>query len=196
VLCRDWHFWSVGLYVEAEVVPTLTNLDLQDIQEARQRVCRTFPGTAFSSQAEGQYGVSDTVTIDLDVRKDGRKFRLVGAFEAQLELGCCRCLEAFSWPVSVDVDLLYLPASDGMGERDVQIEESDLSTAFYHDEQIDLVQLVDEQFQLTLPMKPLCRRDCRGLCAVCGGNRNATECKCVEIWEDPRLDVLRSLLKQ
>jgi len=185
-----------GMYLETETVPTPTNLDLQDIQEARQRVCRTFSGPAFSSETEDQYRVSDAVTIDLDVRKDGRRFRLVGGVEAQLELGCCRCLEAFNWSVSVNVDLLYLPASDGTGERDVQIEESDLSTAFYQDEQIDLGQLVHEQFQLALPMKPLCRRDCRGLCAVCGGNRNVKQCQCVETWEDPRLAALRSLLKQ
>ena len=53
-----------------------------------------------------------------------------------------------------------------------------------------------EQFQLGLPMKPLCRDECRGLCSVCGGNRNTTVCQCLEQWEDPRLAVLKSLLHQ
>ena len=95
----------------------------------------------------------------------------------------------------MDVDLLYLPASENRGDAEVQIEEEDLSTAFYRDEEIDLMHLVQEQFQLVLPMKPLCRTDCRGLCTVCGGNRNAVPCQCVDTWEDPRLAGLKQLLK-
>jgi uncharacterized protein len=73
------------------------------------------------------------------------------------------------------------------------VEESDLNASYYRDDQIDLGQLVLEQFQLMLPMKPLCRDACRGLCAVCGGNRNIELCDCVETWEDPRLAVLKKL---
>jgi uncharacterized protein len=50
-----------------------------------------------------------------------------------------------------------------------------------------------EQFYLSLPMKPLCRQDCRGLCTVCGTNLNRETCDCKRDWEDPRLDVLRKL---
>ena len=98
--------------------------------------------------------------------------------------------------VGVDVDLLYLPVSDNTTAGEVRIEESDLRVAFYRGDQIDLGQLMHEQFQLALPMKPLCRTDCRGLCAVCGGNRNTTACQCVARWDDPRLAVLKGLLNQ
>ena len=94
----------------------------------------------------------------------------------------------------MDVDLSYLPATDNTGEGEVQIEESDLRTAFYRDDQIDLGQLIHEQFQLALPMKPLCRSDCRGLCAVCGGNLNTAVCACAVAQNDPRFAVLKSLL--
>jgi uncharacterized protein len=50
-----------------------------------------------------------------------------------------------------------------------------------------------EQFYLALPMKPLCRDECRGLCPVCGINRNRETCDCQSAWVDPRLDALRSL---
>ena len=171
------------------------NLDLRTIKGSRDRVRRTFPGAPLSQGGVDHYRVADTVTLDLDVRKDGSKVRVVGRLAATLELGCCRCLEPFRWVVSVAVDVLYLPASDNTGDAEVRIEESDLGTAYYRDDQIDLGQLMHEQFQLALPMKPLCRDDCRGLCAVCGGNRNTTACQCVEPWADPRLTVLKSLLK-
>ena len=50
-----------------------------------------------------------------------------------------------------------------------------------------------EQFYLALPMKPLCRESCRGLCPECGTNLNTGTCSCVREWTDPRLDGLRAL---
>ncbi len=170
------------------------DLDLQEMRGPRERIRRTIPGASLGAD-DDQYGISDAVTLDLDVRKDGSKCRLVGRLDARLDLWCCRCLVRFHWPVMIDIDLRYLPASENAGDGDVRIEEADLNTAFYRDGQIDLRQLMREQFQLALPMKPLCRDDCRGLCAVCGGNRNAIACECVETWEDPRLAVLKGLLK-
>ena len=172
------------------------NLDLRTIKEPRIRVRRDFAEASFSQDGDDQYRVKDTVTLDLEVRKDGAKVRLVGRLDAALELGCSRCLEPFPLVVGVDVDLLYLPVSDNTTAGEVRIEESDLRVAFYRGDQIDLGQLMHEQFQLALPMKPLCRTDCRGLCAVCGGNRNTTACQCVARWDDPRLAVLKGLLNQ
>ena len=58
---------------------------------------------------------------------------------------------------------------------------------------IDLSPLVRESMMLSLPTRPLCGEECRGLCAPCGANRNTTECACRDDWSDPRLDVLRTL---
>lgn len=172
------------------------NLDLHEIQETRQRVRRTVSSASLGSEDGDEYEVTGEVTLDLDVRKDESTVRLVGRLDAMLDLGCSRCLERFDWPVSVNIDMLYVPESEDVGDGDVRIEEADVSTAFYRDEQIDLGQLMREQFQLTLPMKPLCREDCFGLCAVCGGNRNTTTCQCTNTWEDPRLAGLKNLLNR
>ena len=75
------------------------------------------------------------------------------------------------------------------GEREV--EEEDLETSYYRDDQIDLNELLREQFYLALPMKPLCREDCTGLCPQCGTNLNTGTCACAPQWEDPRLAPLR-----
>ena len=53
-----------------------------------------------------------------------------------------------------------------------------------------------EQFVLSLPMKPLCRHECKGLCAVCGTNLNRGACDCKRDWEDPRLAPLKALKKE
>lgn len=170
------------------------NLDLHEIQGARQRVRRTVSAASLGSEGGDEFEVTGEVTLDLDVRKNESTFRLVGRLDAMLDLGCSRCLERFAWPVRVNIDMLYVSESEDVGDGDVRIEEADVNTAFYRDEQIDLGQLMHEQFQLTLPMKPLCREDCLGLCAVCGGNRNTTTCQCTNTWEDPRLAGLKNLL--
>ena len=98
------------------------------------------------------------------------------------------------YPVDLPFDLLYLPHQRNAGEGEIEVEDDDLTTAYYRDEQIDLGQLVVEQFLLAIPMKPLCRESCRGLCPECGTNLNMSTCSCVRAWSDPRLDGLKSLL--
>ena len=82
-------------------------------------------------------------------------------------------------------------ATVAAGEREVG--EEDLDTSVYRDDQIDLNEVLREQFYLALPMKPLCREDCAGLCPKCGTNRNTGTCSCATGFEDPRLAPLRGL---
>jgi uncharacterized protein len=95
---------------------------------------------------------------------------------------------------SDDVRTRKRPDDDDEVER--EIGEDDLGTAYYRDGVLDLGELVREQFQLALPMKPLCSDACRGLCPQCGVNHNRTECGCQTAWEDPRLAPLKSLLNR
>jgi uncharacterized protein len=112
-----------------------------------------------------------------------------------LELNCSRCLEPFTLPVDAAFDLRYHPRVEntGGGADEREIAEDDLTTAFYENEEIDLGHLMREQFNLSLPMKPLCGDDCRGLCPVCGTNLNRGTCDCKREFDDPRLAVLRTL---
>ena len=170
-------------------------LDLREIVGPRARVRRALSAESLTPPEGGQYRVSDIAALDLLVRKDGAKYRLAGRLDAGLDIECGRCLEPFRLAVGVDIDLLYLPATANSVDGDIRVEEPDLNTGYYRDDQIDLGQLVQEQFQLALPMKPLCGDDCRGLCVVCGGNRNRVTCQCAETWEDPRFAGLKRLLQ-
>jgi uncharacterized protein len=133
------------------------------------------------------------VELAFDIFKDKDQFRLAGTVRTTLELPCSRCLEPFALPVDGSFDLRYQPHSENTGEGEREVEEDDLTTAFYDNDEIDLGQLMREQFYLALPMKPLCREDCKGLCPVCGTNLNAGACNCDRKWEDPRLAALKEL---
>jgi len=118
---------------------------------------------------------------------------------------CGRCLDPLTVPVDAPFDLMYLPAGEsivqvrGGGNADddgTEVAEDDLGVSFYKDEVIDLGELMREQFILALPMKPLCRDECAGLCPVCGVNRNRDTCGCRTEWTDPRMDALRRFTDQ
>lgn len=169
-------------------------LDLSRMRGARDHFDRTYQPAAFDTP-EQDYRVSQPVKLAFDLLKSNREFRLVGSVSTVLELRCSRCLEPFTFAVDLPFDLLYLPHTENRGEGEVEIEDDDLETAFYRDDIIDLGQLMKEQFYLALPMKPLCRDACRGLCPQCGANLNESTCDCQAEWVDPRLEALRSLAR-
>jgi len=168
--------------------------DLSQLREARTHVARSYEPSAFPAGDEDAYRVVAAVELEFDVQKDGSQFRMVGKVRTTLSLACGRCLEDFTMPVDASFDLLYLPHAENAGEGEVEVEDDDLSTAYYRDEEIDLGQLMREQFYLALPMKPLCRESCRGLCPQCGTNLNSGTCTCSPTWTDPRLEGLRALI--
>ena len=169
-------------------------LDLSRFKAGEQRVDKTYDPAAFGLTTDDEFRIVAPVALATDVRKDANKVRLVGTVKTMLECDCSRCVEPFAIPVDATFDLLYLaagttiPVADG---EEQEIQADDVGVTFYKDDEIDLGELMREQFYLALPMKPLCRADCRGLCPVCGINRNRETCTCEAAWVDPRLEVLK-----
>jgi uncharacterized protein len=167
-------------------------LDLGKIRTARERYEKVYAPEAFGPEPEG-FRIVAPVSLAFDIDKDKQQFRLAGTVETTLELTCSRCLEPFTSPVVAEFDLRYQPRALNRGEGEREIEEDDLTTAFYEHDEIDLEQLMREQFYLSLPMKPLCGEGCRGLCPSCGTNLNRGACDCKTGWEDPRFAALKKL---
>lgn len=134
--------------------------------------------------------------------------RLRGRMSCRIELSCVRCLEPFPVDLVEELDLLYLPQSSNVapaGESPAGgaaddfagrgLEREELAVSFYREERIDLSQMIVEQIVLSLPMKPLCKSECRGLCALCGANRNLVSCDCAQEEPDPRWAPLKTFQK-
>jgi uncharacterized protein len=174
-------------------------LDLNKLHGARQHVERTVHPSALGPD-DPDYRVVAPVDLEMDVAKVGADaFEATGLVKSRLELSCSRCLEPFEVTVDAAFELRYVPQpddGDDAGPDEREIEDDDLTTAYYSDGQLDIGDLLREQFQLALPMKPLCSDACRGLCAQCGANLNRTECECAPAWQDPRLAPLKSLLNR
>jgi uncharacterized protein len=169
-------------------------LDLSRFRGGVERVDRTDDPAAFGPPTE-DFRITAPVVFSAEVRKDAQKARLVGTVRTSLELPCSRCLEPFTIPVDAAFDLLFLPASEDVSRGEHEIHADDAAVSFYEDDVIDLAEVMREQLYLALPMKPLCRENCLGLCPVCGVNRNTETCSCQPAWVDPRMEALRSLKK-
>jgi uncharacterized protein len=170
-------------------------LNLARIRTPHERVEQTYAPSAVAADAD-PFTIRSPVELAFDIYKDKAQFRLVGRVQTTLELPCSRCLEPLVWPVNASFDLRYQPKAMNRGEGEREIEDDDLSTAFYENDTIDLGQLMREQFYLSLPMKPLCREECLGLCPQCGTNLNRGRCACTREWDDPRFAALRSLRRK
>jgi uncharacterized protein len=187
-------------------------LDLNKLHGPRQHVERSLQPSAFDPDPD--YRVAAPVELSMDVERAGNEaFAVTGQVRTRLELECGRCLEPFEVPLDASFDLRYVPHAENTGEEakesggaagkdkrgkeeERELAEDDLATAFYRDGMLDIMDLLREQFQLALPMKPLCSEACCGLCPQCGTNLNRTDCGCTPAWEDPRLAPLRTLLNR
>ena len=170
-------------------------LNLRSLLSAREHIEKRFDPSAFSDTGADLFRIGSPVTLAFDIdRQEAGRYRVAGHVTSELELTCGRCLEPFMLPLATDFDLGFVPRIENVGEGEKEVREDDLTTAFYGDDQIDLSELMAEQFQLALPMKPLCVETCKGLCPSCGTNLNTGSCDCSQKWEDPRLAALKGLL--
>lgn len=119
----------------------------------------------------------DLKTVSLRLGKRGAEVSVSGGFEGAVPLTCSRCLEPFPFPVAPEIAVRLLPKPT-VREEEVELSGDDLEVEFYDGDVLDLAALLRAETLLALPMKPLCREECRGLCPVCGGNRNQGLCAC------------------
>jgi uncharacterized protein len=130
---------------------------------------------------------------------DGTTMHLRGRLSGTIEIECARCLERYPLALGQELDLFYMPrvaAQAEAQEEEVELSDRDVVVGYYDGERLDLGEVLREQVLLALPLKPLCREDCAGLCPRCGRNRNASPCGCAPEEEpgDSRREPLRRLI--
>lgn len=100
--------------------------------------------------------------------------------KVNLEMNCSRCLDAFIYPIDIDIEERFTNNSSCEDE----------SVIVVHDV-LDIDEIVETDVISTLPIKRLCKTDCKGLCQVCGCNLNHTTCNCQNDDVDVRFEVLK-----
>ncbi len=140
--------------------------------------------------------------IRLQAHRMGEDLYLEGSVEGELELECSRCLARYRGRLFEPFRLVLEPAgsrlpADPEGaealKRDGICLGEEVDTGWYQPPEIDLGAFLREVVSLALPVKPLCREDCAGLCPRCGVDRNRESCDCGEIERESPFAVLRTL---
>ncbi len=122
-----------------------------------------------------------------------KDIRVSGELSTALELPCARCLEPVIQEVKRKFDLLYRPLGVDAGREEMSITGAEAEVSYYKGEGLLLEDAVLEQVLLAVPLKAICREDCKGLCPHCGANQNVEQCSCSEPMEDPRWTALKDI---
>jgi uncharacterized protein len=158
-----------------------------------------------------EIGLSETdvkfrgpLTLSADLERADAVVTVGGMIEGTNLLECVRCLSPFESDLIVSFSAEYRPeeapkqpatgaATAAEADQPERGPEEDEDAYPYRKDQVDLAEMLREQVLLSLPMHPLCKDACRGLCPVCGQNRNVTNCQCQEAQPESPFAVLKKL---
>ncbi len=119
----------------------------------------------------GEVSISDNVIV------------LDGKLQADLKLTCSRCLEKFHYPIDMNIQEQFVIDDPSNEDNDDLI--------VINGDVIDITKVIENNIIVQLPIKRLCKEDCKGLCQKCGANLNVSECNCETLDVDPRLAKLK-----
>ncbi len=139
----------------------------------------------------GSYNITSSSPIELNVINSGKnKVHITGKVDIVLEIPCSRCLEDVPVAISFDFD------KDIDFDIDSDNDSEDMEDmSFVDGHQIDVDQMLYSEILMNIPMKTLCKEDCKGICNVCGMNLNKGDCKCDRFVPDPRMAAISDIFK-
>jgi len=129
--------------------------------------------------------------VNLVYYRSGREIFFQGSFCGTIEGFCGRCLRSYSF--AIEKDFTFVLTSEPFSSKSGELNQDEMGLSFCAAEEINLSPFIREQVLLALPMRPLCKDNCRGLCAGCGVNLNEEPCLCSSSPGDPRMALFRTL---
>jgi uncharacterized protein len=179
-----------GLPLDA--AKTLMFIDVNELAVHKIRIRRSYAPGAVDYHT-GEFRQAEPLDVRASAELVEGQIRITGELHTRLELVCARCLEPVQEDVAREFDLYYRPMASITKEEQVRLKLDDTEIAFFEGQGLFLADVLAEQVLLALPMKVICRSDCRGLCPQCGVNLNNEECRCETHTADPRMAPLARL---
>lgn len=167
-------------------------ISLRELELHRVTALETYLPGSLDFQ-ETKFRQAGPLTVNAEAELAGKEIRVRGHISEALEAACDRCLEKIQIPVEIDFDLPYRPMEEIAREEELEVGEDELKIGYFSGDGVNLADVVREQVLLSVPMKVVCRPDCRGICPVCGVNRNARECGCSTQHEDSPFAFLKKI---
>lgn len=169
-------------------------LSIKEMEIRKVRFDETFePGKIDFSEAElRQISPIHAQGQAKSLENTGGEIRIEGRFSGVLEADCDRCLGLAVFKLDNSFDLFYRPPPLDLDADEIKIDAGEAEIGFYEGLGLELEDVIKEQVLLFLPMQRICREDCKGICPVCGRNRNEVSCDCHEKPADDRWGALRN----
>ena len=144
------------------------------------------------------YRPEGSLSGDIQLFRTNANVTLQGNLSTELRPVCDRCAKTFAMPLEVPLHrhltpYFEIPDEQREGGLEVELAEEDLDFSCYHNEEIDLGEIIAEEVFLALPMRFICEEKCKGLCTKCGTNINESPCQCKESQDESPFSVLKDL---
>ena len=140
-----------------------------------------------------EIGVSTLVTGTVTLIRTNRGILVQGTLHCTVPIECSRCLKVFDYPLSFKLEEEFFPVIDVNSGTPVEIPDEPGSFTIDEHHILDLNEAIRQNALLAIPIKPVCRADCRGLCQSCGKDLNEGRCDCEHNAIDPRWAKLAEL---
>ena len=165
-------------------------IEVQDLKQEPLYIRHVFPIGEIKFFHEDA-ALSEPVATDFVVTHNDRDLRVEGTVETSIRFRCSRCTKEFSKSFAASYDLTYLPQPKWTSENaEIALKYDDMEVAYYDGVALDVNLVILEQIELAMPMKFVCREDCKGLCYKCGVDLNEGLCSCKNEETDFRLSAL------
>lgn len=128
--------------------------------------------------AAGEASFLKPIQADLSIVKEYDLVRVAGIVGTRVRLSCSRCLSDFESDIDSSFTVFYSRSTGEPLDEEVELREEDLVSATYEGDEIDFTPIIEEQVVMGLPLKPLCKEECSGLCSNCGTDLNTSSCSC------------------
>mgnify|MGYP001365133890 CR=1 FL=1 len=167
--------------------------DLTKLQNTRASLDLSFePGEIDLELPEVK--LSKEVGAAIEIVKGIAQTEVHGKISTVAEIDCSRCLNGIETVLEIPFRAAFVSPEYYSEQAEKELDSDELDVSISENDEIDLKELVREQILLALPAQFLCSEDCKGLCPVCGANKNLIDCNCRENETDPRWAGLKNLI--
>ncbi|HKZ03661.1 MAG TPA: DUF177 domain-containing protein [Pyrinomonadaceae bacterium] len=168
-------------------------IELESLEGTDGRFAQTYePGQLTLS--DERVHLAQPAKVTGRIRQANGQVVVKGQISSLIQIECDRCLKFVEMPVEATFNLEYVTPQTYETRRAAELSERDMALSVFDGEAIDIDELVGEQLLLALPSRVLCQEVCKGLCPVCGADRNLADCACEPSEVDPRWTALKELV--
>ena len=156
--------------------------DLLSKKNRKKQISLSFELEPFEFEGE-EIRAIEKVSVEGVAISENDVIVINASIKTKLQLSCSRCLDTFIYPIDIDIEERFT--------NNKELEDQEIM--FVDGDTLDITEIIENSIISTLPIKRLCKEDCKGLCSQCGANKNVENCSCLDYDVDIRLAKLREL---